>query len=114
MYIYIRSHALVYLGEKNMIDVINQILGPIPMARGPDYFYWGLGGFGFFSLAWIIFLILGLLLCVWIYRDANSRGMRGGLWVVAILIGSLFWLGWLVVLVIYLLVRSSAHGRPLV
>jgi len=29
-------------------------------------------------------------------------------------VGSLFWLGWLVVLVIYLVVRGSAHGRPLI
>ena len=83
------------------------------MDNGPSNFFYG-GGFGFFSLAWIVFLLLGLLLCVWIYRDANSRGMNGILWVVAILVGSLFWLGWLVVLVIYLLVRGSAHGRPLI
>jgi len=88
-------------------------MAPVLMANGPDYFFWG-GGFGFFGLAWILFFILGLLLCVWIYRDANSRGMNGILWVLAVLVGSLFWLGWLVVLVIYLVVRGSAHGRPLI
>jgi hypothetical protein len=36
------------------------------------------------------------------------------LWVLAILVGSLFWLGWLVVLVVYLLVRGSARGHPLI
>jgi len=88
------------------------------MAIGPNNFPWGgsYGGgtFGFFSLIWVIFLVMGLLLCVWIYRDANSRGMRGILWVIALVVGSLFWLGWLVVLVVYLLVRGSAHGHPLV
>ncbi len=96
-----------------MNGAISQILTPILADNGPGNFFWG-GGFGFFGLAWIVFFLLGLLLCVWIYRDANSRGMRGILWVVAILVGSLFWLGWLVVLVIYLLVRGSAHGRPLI
>ena len=96
-----------------MMEAITQILTPILMDRGPDYFMWG-GGFGFFGLAWIVFFLLGLLLCVWIYRDANSRGMNGILWVLAVLVGSLFWLGWLVVLVIYLVVRGSAHGRPLI
>jgi hypothetical protein len=96
-----------------MIDVMNQIFGPTVLDTGPNNFFWG-AGFGFLSIVWVLFLILGLLLCVWIYRDANSRGMRGILWVIAIIIGSLFFLGWLVVLVIYLLVRGSAHGRPLI
>jgi putative membrane protein len=96
-----------------MNGAITQILTPILMARGPDNYYWG-PGYGLFGLAWILFFILGLLLCVWIYRDANSRGMNGILWVLAVLVGSLFWLGWLVVLVIYLVVRGSAHGRPLI
>jgi putative membrane protein len=102
-----------------MMNTTSKILAPGLMANGPDNFYWGGGpgwggGFGFFGLFWIIFFILGLLLCVWIYRDANSRGMNGILWVLAILVGSLFWLGWLVVLIIYLVVRGSAHGRPLI
>ncbi len=110
---YITTHALGRFGENNMIGTINQILTPIVNAAGPPYFYWGVG-YGFFSLVWLLFLILGLLLCVWIYKDANSRGMRGILWVIALIVGSFFFLGWLVVLVIYLLVRGSAHGRPLI
>ena len=96
-----------------MIDVINQFFTPIVMDRVSDYFF-GSAGFGFFSVVWFAFLILGLVLCVWIFADANSRGMRGGLWVLALLVGSFFWLGWLAVLVVYLLVRGSAHGRPIV
>jgi hypothetical protein len=110
---YIRPHALGCFGENKMMGALSQILTPVLVDRGPDYFFWG-GSYGFFSLAWIVFFLLGLLLCVWIYRDANSRGMNGILWVLAILVGSLFWLGWLVVLVIYLVVRGSAHGRPLI
>jgi len=56
--------------------------------------------------SWLIFLILGLLLCVWVYRDAQSRGMSGLFWVLLMLVGSFFWLGWLVVLVIYLIIRK--------
>jgi hypothetical protein len=113
MYRYIRPDTHGCPGENEMINAFGQILKPLVMDIRPDQFLWG-GGFGFFSLAWLVFLILGLLLCVWIYRDANRRGMNGILWVLAILVGSFFWLGWLVVLVIYLLVRGSAHGRPLI
>jgi hypothetical protein len=56
--------------------------------------------------SWLIFLILGLLLCLWVYRDANSRGMHGLLWVLLMLVGSFFWLGWLLVLIIYLIIRK--------
>jgi hypothetical protein len=56
--------------------------------------------------SWLIFLILGLLLCVWVYRDAQSRGMSGLFWVLLMLVGSFFWLGWLVVLIIYLIIRK--------
>jgi hypothetical protein len=56
--------------------------------------------------SWLIFLILGLLLCVWVYRDAQSRGMSGLFWVLLMLAGSFFWLGWLVVLIIYIIIRK--------
>jgi len=113
MYMYIRLQALGGFGENKMIGAVIQTMTPIISQVGPGNFFWG-GSFGFFGLAWIAMFILGLLLCVWIYRDANSRGMNGILWVLAVLVGSLFWLGWLVVLVIYLLVRGSARGHPLI
>ncbi len=56
--------------------------------------------------SWLIFLVLGLLLCLWVYRDAKSRGMHGLFWVLLMLLGSFFWLGWLVVLIIYLIIRK--------
>jgi hypothetical protein len=59
--------------------------------------------------SWLIFLILGLLLCVWVYRDAQSRGMSGLFWVLLMLVGSFFWLGWLVVLIIYLIIRKPGR-----
>jgi len=65
--------------------------------------FWG--GFGFFGLFWIIVFIIGVLLCIWIYRDANSRGMSGMLWAALMILGCFFFLGWLVVLIIYLVVR---------
>jgi hypothetical protein len=110
---YIWPQAAAGFGEDKMMGAIGQIMNPILMDSGPGNFFWG-PGYGVFGLAWIVFFILGLLLCVWIYRDANSRGMNGILWVLAILVGSLFWLGWLVVLVIYLLVRGSSRGHPLI
>ncbi len=54
-------------------------------------------------------LVAFIFLAIWMYRDAQSRGMSGGLWVALLLIASLVFsfLGLLVVLIVYLLVRGS-------
>ncbi len=70
----------------------------------------------FIVLILLIPLLLFIFVAVWMYGDANSRGMSGGLWVALLLIASLLgsFVGGLVVLVIYLLVREGhlAPGYP--
>lgn len=51
-----------------------------------------------FSLAW---LILWICVIVWVYRDAERRGMNGILW------GLLVFIGNIIGLLIYLIVRSD-------
>jgi len=56
----------------------------------------------FFILIFIaIFFAIGIFLCVWVYRDAKSRGMDGTLWVIIVLIANV--LG----LIVYLVVRED-------
>ena len=54
-------------------------------------------------------LVVIILVAVWVYRDAQSRGMSGALWVVLLVLASLFFafIGGLIVLVIYLIVRAE-------
>ena len=54
-------------------------------------------------------LVVFVLVAVWVYRDAESRGMSGALWVVLLVLASLFFafIGGLIVLVIYLIVRAE-------
>ena len=49
----------------------------------------------------VIFFAIGIFLCVWVYKDARSRGMDGTLWVIIVLIANI--LG----LIIYLVVREE-------
>jgi len=56
--------------------------------------------------SWLIFFILGLLLCVWVYRDAKSRGMEAGIWVLVVVLAGI--LG----LIIYLVVRRDHSPYP--
>jgi len=87
--------------------VIDTMMGQILQPGLQNLIFGGLILGGICLLAsWLIFFILGLLLCVWVYRDAQSRGMSGVFWVLLMLVGSFFWLGWLVVLIIYIIIRK--------
>jgi hypothetical protein len=67
---------------------------------------------GFF--AWLVFLcvvaiVLAILGAVWMYRDAESRRMDAIVWVILLVVATVFanLLGFIIVLVVYLLVRES-------
>ena len=60
----------------------------------------------------IIPLIIAILLCIWIYKDAEKRGKSGGLWVLLLILGTLFFnfIGLIVIIVIWLAVRPPIGG----
>lgn len=66
---------------------------------------------GFLALLcaiWIVFFIIFLVVGIWVYRDAESRGMEGTLWALGVVIGGMLSLiiG-LIILIIYLVVRKD-------
>jgi len=73
---------------------------PIPIGQ----WEWGLAGL--FCIIPIVWFIIAILLCVWVYRDAESRGMSGALWLIIVIITGI--LG----LIIYLIVRKEKQGPP--
>lgn len=66
------------------------------------------GVFGFFPLMVLPLALLALwiFVCVWVYRDAQQRGMNGVLWALLVFIGHV------IGLIIYLIVRSERAARP--
>jgi L-cystine uptake protein TcyP (sodium:dicarboxylate symporter family) len=60
----------------------------------------------------IIPLIIAILLCIWIYKDAEKRGKSGVLWVILLIVATLFLslIGLIIVLVIWLVVRPPIGG----
>ena len=65
--------------------------------------------FGFFGNSWpgllaLVMFIVWVMVIVWVYRDAERRGMNGVLWALLVFIGNL------VGLLIYLIIRSE--NRP--
>jgi len=53
----------------------------------------------------VLVLVLSILLGVWVYRDAEKRGMSGVLWLLVVLIAGI------IGLVIYFVVRRPSGGR---
>jgi uncharacterized membrane protein len=60
---------------------------------------------GWVCLLPVIWFVVAIILCIWVYKDAESRGMNGALWLIIVLLAGL--LG----LIIYLIVRKEEKPR---
>jgi len=78
-------------GGKMLLMLLSQI------AQGE----WLIGLGVLFILLPIIWFIIAILLCIWVYRDAESRGMNGALWLIIVLIAGI------IGLMVYLVVRKE-------
>jgi hypothetical protein len=71
---------------------------------------WTVTGFSLLRLPMLLLplalLALWIYVIVWVYRDAERRGMNGLLWALLVLVGNI------VGLIIYLIIRSETLGRP--
>ena len=61
---------------------------------------------GAFCIVWVVILIVWILVLVWVYRDAEERGMSGVLWVILVFLFSI------IGLIIYLVVRDDKPKYP--
>ncbi len=62
--------------------------------------------FGSFCLIWVVMFIVWIFLAIWTYRDAESRGMNGALWLIVVLIAGI------IGIIVYLVVRSDKPAYP--
>ena len=79
----------------------------IPLVTAQEEWLFGLSLL--FCLIPIVWFVIAILLCIWVYRDAESRGMNGVLWLIVVLLTGI------VGLIIYLVVRkekSSGQAPP--
>ena len=58
-------------------------------------------------------LIIAILACIWIYKDAEQRGKQGALWVILLILAAIFlsFLGLLIVIIIWLVIRPPIGGE---
>jgi len=66
----------------------------------------GFAGLGLLCVFLIAIFVVSILIAIWVYRDAETRGMNGVLWLIVVLIAGI------VGLIIYLVVRSDHPVRP--
>jgi hypothetical protein len=61
----------------------------------------------------LIPLIIAILACIWIYKDAEKRGKQGVLWVLLLILASLFlsFIGLIIVIVVWLMIRPPIGGE---
>ncbi len=75
----------------------------------------GIVALGFFLCCafLLIPLIIAILLCIWIYRDAEKRGKQGVLWVLLLILATIFLniVGLIIVIVVWLIVRPPIKGK---
>lgn len=71
----------------------------IPLVIAQEEWLFGLGLI--FCLIPIVWFVIAILLCIWVYRDAESRGMNGVLWLIIVLIAGI------IGLIVYLVVRKE-------
>jgi hypothetical protein len=64
------------------------------------------------AVGWLILLVIGLLVLVWLYKDANSRGMNGTLWALIFGVSCFIWFTWVIVLIVYLVIRKPKSVSP--
>jgi len=59
------------------------------------------------ALLGILWFAISIFLCIWVYRDAQSRGMDGVLWLIIVLFANV------VGLIVYLIVREEKRPEQL-
>jgi hypothetical protein len=59
-------------------------------------------------------IIIAVLIGVWVYQDANSRGMNGTLWLVLVIVGAFLGgiIGLIIIIIIYFVVREDQIVIP--
>ena len=77
-----------------------------PIVRGFDIMPFGIVNLSFFSIVALAALVLWIAVIIWVYRDAERRRMSGVLWALLVFIGNL------IGLLIYLILRSDNPIRP--
>lgn len=63
-------------------------------------------GLGLACILPIIMLIIGIVLAIWVYKDAEKRGSSGALWLIIVIFTGI------IGLIIWLVVRPPIGGKP--
>jgi hypothetical protein len=80
--------------------MLEAILNPGLLANQIEFLFVGVLGL----LCPLIWFIIAILIAIWVYKDAESRGMSGVLWLIIVIIAGI------IGLIIYFVVRKPRVG----
>ena len=62
----------------------------------------------------VVPLVIAIIACIWIYKDAEKRGKQGILWVLLLILAAIFlsFIGLIIVIVVWLAIRPPIGGKP--
>ena len=83
--------------------IVSNVFNRVETSLDNGLHVWSKGffGFPFIPLFSVLMLVFWIIVIIWVYRDAEKRGMNGVLWAILAFIGNL------IGLLIYLIVRSD-------
>ena len=61
----------------------------------------------------VVPLVIAIIACIWIYKDAEKRGKQGILWVLILILAAIFlsFIGLIIVIVVWLAIRPPIGGE---
>lgn len=89
-------HGIPFFLRTNIMSLLHK-----PFDLGPGSLEAGI----IFLLPFLLMLAFSLVIIIWVYRDAEKKGMNGVLWALLVFVGNV------VGLLIYLIVRNDEHPR---
>ncbi len=94
------------------LSIVTSAQDDFPWGPEETAFFMGLG-LTMCLIIVVVPLVIAILACIWIYKDAEKRGKQGILWVLILILAAIFlsFIGLIIVIVVWLAIRPPIGGE---
>ena len=95
------------------LSIVASAQDDFPWGAEETAFFMGLGLITCLIISIVVSLVIAILACIWIYKDAEKRGKQGILWVLLLILAAIFLsiIGLIIVIVVWLAIRPPIGGE---
>jgi len=106
--------ALTCIFVTVILSIVASAQDDFPWGAEETAFFMGLGLITCLIISIVVSLVIAILACIWIYKDAEKRGKQGILWVLLLILAAIFlsFIGLIIVIVVWLAIRPPIGGKP--